>query len=402
MRPSVIGIIAEYNPFHNGHARQIQLAREQLGPVPVIAVMSGNLTQRGELSLLDKWQRTKLALLGGVDLVLELPVTYVLQSAQHFAEGGVTLLAKTGIITHLSFGCETDDFSLLRQLAEENFTHAALQQALNSGVSYAKALEALATAKNPAYCPLLQGSNNLLALEYWKALQRFPEITALPVARQGVAYNATELTANFPSASAIRQELLKMSCTEAVLRNLPPACRPVFQQYWKQKKNSYPASALSLLLSYTLEKTRPHAIASAAQVSEGLENIFWKNRRAQSIEDFIQRCVTRRYAPSRIRRLLWQVLLSDDKVSFKNTAAQPPQYFRILGFTQKGQQLLQQIKKEGALPLLSNIEKNTLKTMSPALRSQLMLDIRAPNLYELLHTGHITDKEYKHPPVITG
>lgn len=346
MRPSVIGIIAEYNPFHNGHARQIQLARDQLGPVPVIAVMSGNLTQRGELSLLDKWQRTQLALLGGVDLVLELPVTYVLQSAQHFAEGGVTLLAKTGIITHLSFGCETDDFPLLRQLAEENFTHAALQQALNSGISYAKAVEALATAKNPAYCPLLQGSNNLLALEYWKALRRFPEITALPVARRSVAYNAAELTADLPSASAIRLALLKTGCTEAVLRNLPYACHPVFQQYWEQKKNSHPESALSLLLSYTLEKSSPHAIASAAQVSEGLENILWKNRRAQSIDDFIKSCATRRYTFSRIRRLLWQVLLSDDKVSFKDAAAQPPQYLRVLGFTQKGQRLLQQIKKK--------------------------------------------------------
>lgn len=401
MRPSVIGIIAEYNPFHNGHARQIQLARDQLGPVPVIAVMSGNLTQRGELSLLDKWQRTQLALLGGVDLVLELPVTYVLQSARHFAEGGVTLLAKTGIITHLSFGCETDDFPLLRQLAEENFTHAALQQALNSGISYAKAVEALATAKNPAYCPLLQGSNNLLALEYWKALRRFPEITALPVARRSVAYNAAELTADLPSASAIRLALLKTGCTEAVLRNLPYACHPVFQQYWEQKKNSHPESALSLLLSYTLEKSSPHAIASAAQVSEGLENILWKNRRAQSIDDFIKSCATRRYTFSRIRRLLWQVLLSDDKVSFKDAAAQPPQYLRVLGFTQKGQRLLQQIKKEGALPLLPNIEKDTLKAMRPALRSQLALDIRATNLYELLHTGCITDKEYKHPPVIT-
>ncbi len=400
MRPSVIGIIAEYNPFHNGHARQIQLAQEKLGSVPVVAVMSGSLTQRGELPLLDKWQRTQLALLGGVDLVLELPVTYVLQSAQHFAEGGVSLLARTGIVTHLSFGCETQDFSLLQQLAEENFTHADLQQALCSGASYAKALETIATAKNTAYGPLFQGSNNLLALEYWKALRRYPTMTALPVARQGIAYNATALATALSSASAIRQTLIKKGCTEALLRNLPPACHSAFQQYWKQRKTGHLVSSLSLLLSYTLEKSSPSTIAAATQVSEGLENILWKNRRVQSLEDFIKRCATRRYSLSRIRRILWQLLLSSENVSFKDAAMQPPQYLRLLGFTQKGQQLLQQIKKEGSLPLLPSIEKNTLKAMSSTQRSQLALDIRATNLYELLHTGRITDKEYKHPPVI--
>ena len=117
-QPSVIGLVAEYNPFHRGHGHQLEAARALLGPVPVIAVMSGSLTQRGELPLWDKWRRTRLALLGGVDLVLELPAAGSLQSAQGFAFFGVESLAATGLVTHLSFGCEARDPELLLQLAQ--------------------------------------------------------------------------------------------------------------------------------------------------------------------------------------------------------------------------------------------------------------------------------------------
>ena len=171
---AVIGLVAEYNPFHRGHARQLAKARKQLGPAPVIAVMSGSLTQRGQLPLWDKWQRTRLALLGGVDLVLELPVTGSLQSAQGFASFGVETLAAAGLVTHLSFGCETDDPALLLSLSQETFAPDDWQKALADGSSYANAAASLAAARNPAYRELFTGSNNLLALEYLKALHSHP------------------------------------------------------------------------------------------------------------------------------------------------------------------------------------------------------------------------------------
>lgn len=402
MKPSAIGIVAEYNPFHNGHARQLALIREKTGPVPVIAVMSGSLTQRGELPLLDKWQRAALALLGGVDLVLELPVIYSLQSAREFARGGVEVLAATGIVSHLSFGCETEDFSLLQQLSAEKIAPEKWQQALSSGLSYAKAAETLAVKKNPAYKKIFQGSNNLLALEYVKALQKFPRVTPLPVQRQGSAYGETHLDAALPSASAIRRSLEENGVTETILQSLPPACRAPFQNFIKNKGSQHPQKALDLLLGFTLEKSTPQTIAAACQVSEGLEDLLYKHRRAGSFAALVARCATRRYSPSRIRRLLWQLLLSDASLSFKQAAENSPQYLRVLGFTPTGQKLLHRIKKEGALPLLTSVQKNTLQTASPLFRQQLQLDLRAQNLYELLHTGQITDADYKNKPVQAG
>ena len=230
---AVIGLVAEYNPFHRGHARQLAKARKQLGPAPVIAVMSGSLTQRGQLPLWDKWQRTRLALLGGVDLVLELPVTGSLQSAQGFASFGVETLAAAGLVTHLSFGCETEDPALLLSLSQETFAPDDWQKALADGSSYANAAASLAAARNPAYRELFTGSNNLLALEYLKALHSHPEIRPLPIHREGQAYGESQLQRDpFPSASALRQEICTRGCTASFLEGLPAPLRPLCQAWY--------------------------------------------------------------------------------------------------------------------------------------------------------------------------
>ena len=162
MNPAaVIGIIAEYNPFHKGHQYQLSQVRQKFPDAPVIAVSSGSLTQRGEAPIWDKWKRTRLALLGGVDLVLELPVVYSLQSAREFARGAVACLQATGVVTHLSFGCETPNLALLERLAKEQPAKVQWEAALSQGLSYAKAAEQVYGRLNPRYPALLQGSNNL-------------------------------------------------------------------------------------------------------------------------------------------------------------------------------------------------------------------------------------------------
>jgi len=398
---AVIGIIAEYNPFHRGHARQLAKARKELGPVPVIAVMSGSLTQRGQLPLWDKWRRARLALLGGVDLVLELPVIGSLQSAQGFARTGVALLEATGLVTHLSFGCEAKDPARLLSLSQEVFSPADWQAALASGGSYAKGAEILAAARNPAYQELFTGSNNLLALEYLKALQSHPGIRPLPIHREGQSYGDCQLTpGEFPSASALRQELRTQGCTARFLEGLPLQLRSLCQSWVGEKGLPDTDKALDLLLAAALEKASPSLLASWAQVSEGLEDRIWKHRRAGSFAALVEASRTRRYPASRIRRILWQLLLSGPGCSFREAAAHPPSYLRVLGFTETGRQLLRAMKETARLPLLTVLRKNTLaQAPTPAFRQQLELDLRAQNLYQLLTEGRITDKDYRMRPV---
>lgn len=402
--PSVVGLVAEYNPFHRGHGHQLEAVRSLLGPaLPVIAVMSGSLTQRGELPLWDKWRRTRLALLGGADLVLELPVTGSLQSAQGFAFFGVELLAATGLVTHLSFGCEARDPEALVRLSREEFTPEEWRQALGDGLSYGAAAARLASERDPAYGNLFTGSNNLLALEYLRALRPHPEIRPLPIRREGTLYGSHTLDENgWPSASALRQELQCHGFTEAAAGALPPALRPLCRAWWEEGLPLPDRErALDTLLAYALETGSPEGMAACTQVSEGLEDRIWKLRHSGGFATLVEQVSTRRYSPSRIRRLLWQYLLSGPDCRFRDAAQTGPRYLRVLGMTQTGRQLLRAMKKTARLPLLTGIQKNTLgKAPDPGFRQQLRLDIRAQDLFQLVTEGRVTDRDYKEKPVV--
>lgn len=402
--PSVVGLVAEYNPFHRGHGHQLEAVRSLLGPaLPVIAVMSGSLTQRGELPLWDKWRRTRLALLGGADLVLELPVTGSLQSAQGFAFFGVELLAATGLVTHLSFGCEARDPEALVRLSREEFTPEEWRQALGDGLSYGAAAARLASERDPAYGDLFTGSNNLLALEYLRALRPHPEIRPLPIRREGTLYGSRTLEENgWPSASALRQELQCHGFTEAAAGALPPALRPLCRAWWEEGLPLPDREwALDTLLAYALETGSPEGMAACTQVSEGLEDRIWKLRHSGGFATLVEQVSTRRYSPSRIRRLLWQYLLSGPDCRFRDAAQTGPRYLRVLGMTQTGRQLLRAMKKTARLPLLTGIQKNTLgKAPDPGFRQQLRLDIRAQDLFQLVTEGRVTDRDYKEKPVV--
>ena len=207
----VVGIIAEYNPFHKGHAYQIRYAKERLGADYVIVAMSGPFTQRGTPALFDKYSRAGHALACGADLVLELPVVYATASAQIFATGGVALLQNAGLVDTLLFGSECPDLAALKNIAdmlseETPAYQALLRQALQEGSSYAaaraKALE------NPAYAKILAQPNNILAIEYLGALSRLDSsMTPLCLQRQGAGYHETSLDEDMASAYGIRHFL---------------------------------------------------------------------------------------------------------------------------------------------------------------------------------------------------
>jgi predicted nucleotidyltransferase len=395
----VVGIVAEYNPFHKGHAHQLTEIKKELGAVPVVAVMSGSLTQRGEAALWDKWARTSLALAGGVDLVLELPVSFACRSAEYFARGGVETLAATGIVTHLSFGCETENYGLLKELANEKISPEEWQGALSDGHSYAQAARAILERRNPAYKKLLEGSNNQLALEYLRTLNKeYPTLHVIPVQRSGASYNNTKLEEELPSASALRTELKEHGFSQTFLDGFTKEEQQLLHElaarFTRVKDN-----LLNELLIYRLELSSAGKIASQADVSEGLENLLYKNKRAGSFEKIVAACTTKRYSPSRLRRLLWQVMLSNSEVSFAETKRLKPAYIRVLGFNDTGRKLLAEMKDTAALPILTSIEKDTMANLSERGRKLLQLDIRATNLYELITQEKISDLDYKMAPV---
>ena len=210
----VVGIIAEYNPFHNGHAYQIARIRALLPDAALVAVMSGSFTQRGEPTVLDQWQRAALAIENGIDLVIELPYAFSCRSAQHFATGGIRLLAALGCVTHLAFGAETDDLPLLTQLAEASELQAVkedLHQRLKEGRSYAAAFAGAVAQRCSCPPSILRQPNNILAIEYLRARTHFaPKLHPLLIHREGAAYHDESIVSNIASASAIRCTLSRL------------------------------------------------------------------------------------------------------------------------------------------------------------------------------------------------
>ena len=426
MEGSVIGIVAEYNPFHKGHAYQIATARKLLGNVPVVAVMSGSFTQRGDAALLDKWSRAQLAIAGGVDLVLELPAIYACRSSEYFARGAVGTLAATGVVTHLAFGTESVHPESLAALAKEKPDSKKLKEYLKAGLTYGAAIEkALAGTvksseraeaavkagagagvgasadagtyvKADAGAALLKGPNNILALAYYKALAEIHSpILPLPITRQGTQYNDHTLSTQLPSAAAIRAELLSGGCTDNVQNALPPKVRTLFKKILKTQTPCINKEKAALLLSYLLRTSSPEKIALFCDCSEGLENKILQAANCQTVDAIVAAIKSKRYPATRIQRLLCQLLISTDQVPFTATAHLSPSYIRVLCFNDIGRTLLRQMKKTATLPVLTKLTKNIFKDKGHTpFALTLQTEIAATNLYDLLSDTDAYNRDY--------
>lgn len=371
------GIIAEYNPFHNGHLYHLEQTRKITG-LPVIVIMSGSIMQRGEPALLDKWTRARLAVDNGADLVIELPAAFSLRSAQYFAAGAVSLLTACGCVSTLSCGAENPaaDFPALAAALTAPECSKLLQAKLRQGLSYAAASEQ-ALRDLTGETVRLNTPNDILALEYSKALQK-TSIKPLFIRRLHAAYNDTSINGSIASATAIRQAL-QAGQTEEIACAAPP------DVYAKLLSLPYslPASQQTLwsLISYRLRMLTPRQIAAHCQCSEGLENILKRAASCSSLAEAVALCSGKRYPASRIRRLFLQLLLHRSAADF---AQQQPAYLRILAFNQQGRSLLQTIKQNSPLPLLTKLGRNPFRDRSEAFRQQLELDLAASDLLSLL------------------
>lgn len=368
---SVTGIIAEFNPLHTGHAHLLERAKER---GTVVAVISGNFVQRGDLAIAEKRVRTRAALLGGADLVLELPVAYSMSTAQNFALGGVSALNAVGCDS-LIFGSESGDITELAAACEilntKEFSER-LNIYLATGMTFA-------AARENAACDLglkkgvLSGANNNLAVEYMCAAENIgADFEFVTLKRQGAGHDSPEVSGGYASASLLRERLLsgdydfcRSYISESVFSLLQPSNIADIRRIEK--------AVLAVLRTRTLNELK-----SLPDISEGIENkLFSAIRVATSLDDLYNRVKVKRYTLARIRRLALSALIGLDSTFFMK---QPP-YIRALGFNKRGMTLLKERSVNSAIPVVSRVSE--IKKLSEPALKLFETECRATDLFAL-------------------
>ena len=390
--PKVLGIIAEYNPFHNGHLYHIKKSIEQTDADYVIAIMSGNFVQRGNTSIVDKWTKTKMALSCGVDLVIELPTIYSVSSAENFAEGAIKILDSLKIVDYLSFGMEANDISILNNVANVLYTEpkeylTILNHELGKGISFPKARENAAMMylnDIKKYANVLSGSNNILAVEYLKALKKYKsKIIPIGIKREKVLYNDEFMVDEFASATAIRKMMARGQFAD-IQKAMPKNTYSIMLDELRKGHYVLDLSKFQKEIIYNLRKMSVEEIAELADVSEGLENSI-KNTAdsCNNLIDYINIIKSKRYTQTRIQRILIYALLGITNRKMIEAKKMVP-YTRVLGFNSKGKELISQIvNKNSKLNLITSVKKYMDKSKNKALKEMLETDIFATNVYTL-------------------
>ena len=391
-----MGIIAEYNPFHAGHAYQIAQIKKVIG-AEVVAVMSGSFTQRGEPAILDKWTRARLAIMGGVDLVLELPFVSAVRSAQDFARGGVRLLERLGVIDTLAFGAELADLSTLKRaaaaFAEESFAEE-LRRLMSQGTSYAAAVTKILSAVTRLDEGHLRQPNTILAIEYLRALPE--KISPLLIERVGAAYDDLTLRERFSSASAIRaavnqpsQPWDKISAqVSAETLNALRTAEPVDEKFLFRP-------IIAKLLTARVDELR-----KVYGMTEGLEFRLLNAASAKNFRELVTALIGRRYTASRIRRLLLYFLLNVTTETLAELDATT--CARVLAFNERGRALLRRITAPIVTKLTKHLNRRDLYERRRPLEPYqkiLLLDVLATNLRGLLfQTPRPMHEDFATPP----
>ena len=388
----VLGIVAEYNPFHNGHLYHIQKTKEMTGAKFVVCVMSGNFVQRGNTSIVDKWTKTQMALASGIDLVLELPTIYSVSSAESFAQGAMKILDNLGIVDTVSFGTETDDFAALNNIAtiitEEPKEYVnMLKEELKQGVSFPKAREqALIKYLNDdvRYKDILNSPNNILGVEYLKALKQLKsKITPIAIKREKVYYNDNVIVDDFASATAIRK-LVTNKEFAGLLKVVPRVTYETLIKEYEVGNVVLDIQRFEKEIFYTLRRMSVNEIAELPDVSEGLENTI-KNAAnfCNNIKDFINMVKTKRYTQTRIQRILLFALLGITKKDMQAAKKVVP-YARVLGFNEKGKLLLSGISQNNPkMDVITSVKRFMDNNTNKTYKRMLEIDIFATDVYTL-------------------
>ena len=388
---NVLGIIGEYNPFHNGHKYHLEQSKQIAKADYTIAIISGNFVQRGNVSLIDKWAKADMAISNGVDLVLELPTVYSISSAENFAYGAIKILDALDVVDYLSFGSESCDINVLDMCAsvlyeEPTAFTTLLKHELSKGVSFPKAREnALLMYLNDIrrYANVLSSPNNILAIEYLKSLKKLRSIIKpIAIKRVGSGYNDKSINGNFASASAIRQKLIDDK-PAGLSRIMPPNSyrilyNTILKGHYVKDISNFEKEILYKLRSMTLQE-----ISNLPDVSEGLEHAI-KNaaNSCNTLSEFMNIIQTKRYTNTRIQRILLYALLGITKSDMKMSQKAQP-YARVLGFNSKGRDILSAISNNQNIQVITSVKKFMDLSNNKNLIHMLNTDINATNIYTL-------------------
>ena len=348
---NTVGIVSEYNPFHNGHLYQIEESRKALGQdAVVICVMSGDFVQRGEAAVFSKFSRAEAACRCGADIVVELPLPWCLSTAETFASGAVDILASMGC-THISFGSEYGDVSALCELADfllDDSVRTGITELLRNDktLSYVRARQNVIKEFRPQYADLLDNANNILAVEYIKAIKKnHPELIPFTVKRIGSGHDKTG-NEGPKSASEIREMLLKGESTAGLI---PPEAQKVFNKEKEEGRLGDP-EIMEMALRSRLLMFDEEYYETLPDASDGAGRRLYKAIRSEcSLSDAVNSASSKIYTLSRMRRMLLCAALG---ISAEYTKAAPP-YTRLLAVSKNGREYLKKIQKEYRIPLIT-------------------------------------------------
>lgn len=388
----VLGIIAEYNPFHNGHLYHLQKSLHDTGSSYSIAVISGNFTQRGSTSLVDKWTKTEIALKNGIDLVIELPLLYSISSAENFAEGAIKIFDSLKVVDYISFGSESGDISTLNTVADILYKEPReykniLSHELGKGLSFPKAREnaLLMYLKDiRKFSSVLSSPNNILGIEYLKALKKHKSnITPVTVERFDSNYNDTSYTGNIASATAIRN-IVKNGSFDILRKVIPESTYSILLDNVKIGHIIPDLSVFEREIIYLLRKMSIAEIAELPDVGEGLENAIKNTANScNSIVEFLNIIKSKRYTNTRLQRILLYTLLGITKKDIALSKKLTP-YIRVLGFNDKGKYLISEISKANPkLEIITSVKKYMDTSNNKNSKYMLEKDIWATNVYTI-------------------
>jgi predicted nucleotidyltransferase len=408
---STVGVIVEYNPLHNGHLYHLQQSKKITKSDNVIAVMSGHFLQRGEPALADKWARTEMALHAGCDLVLELPVAYSAQSAQWFAYGAVAILEATGVVNSVCFGSESGDLesleimaSLLTEESPEFIGHLSAQ--LKEGLPYPSAFTAAAKVYlngkgMDALAFSLEQPNHTLGLHYLMALRKInSSITPYTLRREKSGYNQSDITdGQIASATALRNVLFGESGSLAQLASYVPASTmDILQREINAGRAPIHWEHYSRPLFHELFRQDEKQIAAYAEVTEGLEHRIGSVLSGLSeltVAATLQALKTKRYTRTKLQRMLLRILLGHRKEMLNaDRLAAGIEYIRVLGFNDRGQRLLHEMRDKAKVPVVTSAAKGDWLYLS--------MDARATAVYSLAFRdadGSMAMRDYTKPPI---
>lgn len=396
---NISGIISEYNPFHMGHKHHIDETRAILGEDSgVVCVMSGNFVQRGEPAAFTKNARACCAIHGGADLVLELPLPWALSSAEGFARGAVGVLGATGVVSHLSFGSESGDTESLDRAARVLLRpemDAIIRELLPGGMPYAAARQQAAERIAGESLPVLRSPNDILGVEYIKALyeQRLP-IKPIAVRRVGAGHDKAG-GGEFPSASELRRRLLR---GESIQSNMPPEAAEALAQEMRRGRGPVMGDALDTAIVSRLRMLPREAYESLPDAGEGLGTRLWRAAAAEvSVDAVIAAAATKRYAVSRLRRMVMCAALG---IKAGDAEGLPP-YIRVLAANGRGCEILKKMNRRASLPIITKPAE--INSLGAEARACFALECKATDLFVLGFSAREErrgDRDFRMSPAI--